>query len=145
MQTDKRHWRQYPQSRLVHSVKQTIAVYRYYNKYLYLIVDVGTGWTTGRAIIKKSDASDVILKTLELLQLAFNKKVQKLHTDGAQEQFNDKLKHFLEDKGTVKSTTAPNSSSSNAFVEHRMGIVFSAARAALKAASAPLNHQKKII
>ena len=112
------------------------------NKYLQLIVDAGTGWTTGEAMQTKASASDVILRALARLQLACETKVKRLHTDGAQEQYNDKLKKFLEEQGTIKSTTAPHSSSSNAFVERRMGIVFAAARAALKAAPAPLDHQR---
>lgn len=53
-----------------------------------------------------------------------------------------KIEKFLEEQGIVKSTTAPNSSSSNVFVERRMGIVFSAARSALKAAPPPLNNNQ---
>lgn len=58
------------------------------------------------------------------------------------EQYNQKLKNFLETQGTTNSTTAPHSSESNAFVERRMGIIFAAAKAALKAASDPLNNNQ---
>ena len=112
------------------------------NKYLQLIVDAGTGWTTGEDMQIKAYASDVILRALARLKLACETKFKRLHTDGAQEQYNDKLKKFLEDQGTTNSTTAPHSSSSNAFVERRMGVIFEAARAALKAAPAALDHQR---
>ena len=84
----------------------------------------------------------MIIRVLVRLKLACNTKDERLHTDGAQVQYNDNLKSFLDEQGTVKSTTASHSSSANASVERRMGIVFSAARAALKAAPAPPNHNK---
>lgn len=57
--------------------------------------------------------------------------MSKFHTDEAQEQYNDKVKKFLEEEGKIKSKRAPHWSSSNAFEERRMGILFVVARAAL--------------
>lgn len=68
--------------------------------------------------------------------------MSKLHTDGAQEQCNDKLKNYLGAQGTTKSTEAPHSSSSNAFVKRRMLIVLAEARDALKAAPGPLKKNR---
>lgn len=90
------------------------------NRYLQQIVDGATGWTAREPMSKKSGASEVIHKTLVRLQLSCNKIVKRVHTDGAQEQYNSGLKKFLDDQRMVKSTTAQNSSSSNAMVEHRM-------------------------
>lgn len=82
---------------------------------------------------RKSEASGVILKALAIFQLACSTKVKRLYTDGAEEKYKDKLKGFLENQGTVKSTASPYSSASNAFVERRMGFIFAVAKVALKA------------
>lgn len=112
------------------------------NKFLQLLVNAATGWTMGEPMQKKSGASDVIHKYLARLQLVCNTKVKRFHTDGSQEQYNARLNKILEEQGTVKSTTAPNFSLSNAFVERRIGVIFSAARLALKAAPKALNSTK---
>lgn len=83
---------------------------------------------------KKYKAADVIHKALARLQLACSRPVKRLHSDGANEQYRGKLKDFLYKQGTAKSTTAPNSSSSNAMVERRLGIIFGSARSALAVA-----------
>ena len=104
-----------------------------------MIVDAGTGWTFGQPMKAKSEAAEVIHKALAKLQLACARPVKRLHSDGAQEQYCGRLKDFLDRQGKIKSTTAPFSSSSNAMVERRLGIIFGAARTALAAAPPPLN------
>lgn len=57
-----------------------------------------------------SEASDLIYRRLAILQLAYSRPLKRLHTDGAQEQYNEKLKNLSEHQGTIKSNKAPHSS-----------------------------------
>lgn len=109
------------------------------NKYLQLIADKGTGYLAGEPMKAKSGASSAIHKALARLQLLCGRKVQRFHTDNADEQNCGPAKDFLDKQGTVRTFTAPNSSPSNTTVERRFETVFGAARTSLKAAPAPLN------
>lgn len=109
------------------------------NRYLQLLADVGSGWTDGRPMQVKSEASDVILRSLARLQLLCGKPIRRLHSDGAKEQNTADIQKFLGEQGTTRTFTAPASSQSNAIVERRFESLFAAARAALAAAPPPLN------
>lgn len=74
----------------------------------------------------------VIHRALAKLQLACYRPVSMIHNNGAHVQYCGK-------QGTIKSSSAPNSSSSNAMVERRIGIIFGSARSALAGAQRSLN------
>lgn len=110
-------------------------------KYLQLIADSGTGYLTGVPMKTKGEASDAIQRELTRLQLLCGKKVERFHTDNAEDQSSGSIKAFLDKQGTVRSFTAPTFSPSNAILERRFESIFAAARTALKTALSPVNAQ----
>lgn len=73
------------------------------------------------------------MKALKRVQLVCDRKTKRFHTDGADEQNSAPLRSFLDNKGTLKNKTVPNSSVSNSQVERRFKTVFATTKTALEA------------
>lgn len=109
------------------------------NTYLQLISDHGTTSLVGAPMKKKGEAFDTIHKALARLKLICRKKVDRFHTDNANEQNIGKLKEFLQNHGYLRKMTAPGPSPSNALVKRRFESFFAAARTALSESPPPVN------
>lgn len=87
----------------------------------------------------ESGAPSAIHRALARLQFLCGLKVQRFHSDNANEQDSGDIKNSLKKQGTQRTFTASSSSPSNAIVDIRVKSIFAAARAALKVAPPPLN------
>lgn len=87
----------------------------------------------------ETEATQVLLRALERLQLSCIKTTKRFYSDSAIEHYCGKLKEFLDKQEAVKSATPPNSSASNSLVELRIIIVFHSARSTMYTAPASPN------
>lgn len=83
---------------------------------------------------QKSGEGEAIMRPLEKIQRLCDMKVKKLHTDGAREQYAEKLRHFLASNDMTAAHTAPNASQSNYFTERHFRIFMEPTRTAMATA-----------
>ncbi|KAB5587862.1 Copia protein [Ceratobasidium theobromae] len=88
------------------------------NNYMITFTDGATRYTNVYFMKHKNEAFDKYKKMEAWLQTQFNKPIKRFHYDGGRELVHGNFQEYCTNKGTVITTTAPHSSSSNGMVEN---------------------------
>ncbi|CAI7803050.1 unnamed protein product [Closterium sp. NIES-54] len=112
-------------------------------RYLLLVVDDYTWYTTVFPLRSKGEVSDVLIPWIRTVRLQLHERfgkdlpVLRLHSDRAGEFSSDHLRDLGRGEGILHSFTLPDSPQQNGIAERHIGLVMEVARTSMIHAAAP--------
>ena len=102
-----------------------------YDHYMSLLIEVKSGNIFVKIIKLKSEAADHVIQCIRYAQTQTGKILKRFHSDGGGEYMSNKLKNYLQQQGTIMTTTTRSTPQHNGIVERANRTILEMARSML--------------